>query len=164
MTGCKKIRDHILEHEIIGLTTGSSIADLKVVDGRLWVYDNTRSKWLSADRLTASAGRKGRAKNSYLRILDGQASNLTGYRLPRKATITAIAAQTRNNETWILRVRKNGNPTDIASLAMSNVAGGHDTTVDVDLDEGDRVQLYADTTSFFGISDPFVWVEIAWRE
>lgn len=161
-TGCKKIRDHIIEHEIIGLEAG--IDDLKVVDGRLWVYDNIRSKWLSADRLDASAGRKGRIKNGYLRILDGQSCNLTGYRLPRNGTITAMAAQTRDNETWILRVRKNGDPTDIASLAMNNIAGGHDTTVDVDVNEGDLIQLFAETTTFFGIKDPFVWVEIAWRE
>jgi hypothetical protein len=205
--GCKKLRDHMIEHELIDLITevsgqvpsdlavydddvlvqsgvqhlnfedeisaiydgvtgrvDISLENMRVDDGRLWVYDITRSKWLSSDRLNASGGRKGRIKNGYLRILDGQSCNLTGYRLPRNGTITAIAAQTRDNETWTLRVRKNGDPTDIASLALNNVAGGHDTTVDVDVSEGDLIQLFAETTTFFGIKDPFVWVEIAWRE
>jgi len=163
----EKIKEHLVICEILSCHDddgGSGDPNLKVVGGRLWVYDNIRNKWISADRLQAVAGRKGRCKNAYLRVQDGQAINLTGYRVPRKAIITAIAAQTRNNETWTLRVRKNGDSTDIASLVMNNVTGGHDTTVDVDLDEGDQIQIYAETTAFFGIKDPFAWIEIGWRE
>ena len=158
------IKDWLVICEILEGCGESIDLDIKVVDGRLWVYDDTRNKWLSADRLTATAGRSGRAKNIYLRIKDGQSCNLTGYRLPRNATITAVAAQTRGNETWTLRVRKNGDSSDLTSLVMTNVAGAHDTTVDVDLDEGDRVQFYAETTTFFGVKDPFIHIEIAWRE
>jgi len=158
-----KIKQHIIEHEILGIDGGGSITDIQVDGGRLWVYDSSRSKWLSSDRLTASAGRAGRAKNSYLRLHDGQTSNLTGYRLPRDATITAMMAQTRNVETWTLRVRKNGSATNVASLVLNGVDGRHVITTNVDLDEGDQVQFYADTTEILGIRDPFVWIEIAWR-
>lgn len=139
------------------------IDDIKIDGGRAWVYDITRDKWLSTDRLSAIAGRKGRAKKIYLRLVDGQSSNLTGYRLPRDATITAVSAQTRDDESWTLRIRKNGDPTDLYSLTISSTDGAHNRMVNVDLDEGDRVQFFADTTGFFGIKDPFVWVEIAWR-
>lgn len=161
---CQDIIQHKLEHEIIGIETGEASIDwLKLDGGRAWVYDNSRGKWLSTDRLFAFAGRKGRAKKIYLRLIDGQASNLTGYRLSRKATITAVAAQTRTTETWTLRIRKNGNANNLASLAIASATGAHDNTLNVDLDEGDRIQFYAETTTLLGIRDPFIWVEVAWR-
>ena len=140
-----------------------SIRDLQVDDGKLWVYDSSRSKWLSSDRATFGAGERGRAKNKYIPVFDGQVSNLSGYRVVRAATITAISAQTRVNETWTLRVRKNGDLADITSLVMTGVNGNHDDSINIDLDEGDRVQFFAETTGFFGIRDPLVWVEVAWR-
>jgi len=159
---CDSLKNHIIEHEILGTTT-SSVTNVEVDGGILWVYDDTRSKWLSAERLIATAGRRGRTKNIYLRLIDGQASNLAGYRIPRDGTIVSISAQTRGTETWVLRVRKNGLVTNVASLSVSAAAGAHDVTLDVDVDESDRIEMYADTTAFFGIKDPFVMVEIAWR-
>jgi len=158
----KDLEKHILEHEI--LLDEVAVANDHIVDGgRLWVYDNIRGKWLSADRLFATAGRDGRAKNLYLRLIDGQPSNETGYTMLRDATIVALAAQTRNNETWILQIRKNGDSTSVYSLPISGASGAHNKTVDVDLDEGDLVQLFAETTTFLGIKDPHVIIEIAWR-
>ena len=160
---CSDIEKHIIEHEILGVESGEAIDWIKLDGGRAWVYDISRGKWLSTDRLNAIAGRKGRSRKAYLRLIDGQASNLTGYRLPRNATITSISAQTRVNETWTLRIRKNGSSTDLVSLTMNNEDGKHDNSINIDLDEGDQVQFYADTTALLGIKDPFVWVEIAWR-
>jgi len=160
---CDDIKQHIIEHEILLDAADPTISELKVDEGRLWVYDEVRDKWLSPDRLFAIAGRDGRAKNLYLRLIDDHPSNLTGYRMLRKATIVAIAAQTRNNETWTLQIRKNGDPTNLYSLPISSVSGAHNTVVDVDVDEGDQVQMFAETTNFLGIKDPFVMIEIAWR-
>ena len=160
---CADIKKHIIEHAIIHDEDESSISDIKVDGGRLWVYDGVRDKWLSSDRQFALAGRDGRAKNLYLRLLDGQPSNLTGYRMLRNATIVALAAQTRNIETWTLQIRKNGDPTSVYSLTISGASGAHNKLVDIDVDEGDLVQMFAETTNFLGIKDPFVMIEIAWR-
>ena len=160
------IKRHLIEHEII-LEPEEPLPpdeiDHQVDGGRLWVYDETRDKWLSSDRLFAVAGRDGRAKNLYLRLVDSQPSNLTGYRMLRNATIVAVAAQTRSIETWTLQIRKNGDPTNLYSLAISGAPGGHVNTVDVDLNEGDLVQMFVETTAFLGIKDPFAMIEIAWR-
>ena len=136
---------------------------IQVEGDRLWVYDEVRNKWLSAERSTIIAGRKGRAKNSYLRLSDGQSSNLSGYRMPRTGTIVSIMAQTRATETWTVRIRKNGSDTDVASLTLTDVEGYHDSSLDINVEEGDRIQIFAETTGFLGIRDPFIWVEIAWR-
>lgn len=164
MPCCKDLVNEIILHEILGSSSGGVGSDhLQIDNGILWVYDDNRSKWLSSFRSTFSSGERGRAKNKYLRTLDGQTTNLAGYRLPRKATITALVAQTKDVETWTLRVRKNGGPTDIASLVMTGVSGNHSGSLNIDLDEGDRLQFYAETTAFLGIKDPLVWAEIAWR-
>jgi hypothetical protein len=167
MICCDKLVDEIILHEILGTddatVSGVDETRLQIDNGILWVYDDIRGKWLSSFRASLEAGEKGRAKNKYLLVVDGQAINLTGYRLPRDATITALAAQTRDIETWTLHVRKNGTLTDIASLVMSGISGNHTNSLNIDLDESDRVQFYAETTTFLGIKDPLIWIEIAWR-
>lgn len=139
-----------------------AVPDTQVDGGLLWVYDGSRSKWLSVDRFKPSAAEKGRVRNKYLRVYDSQVMNLSGWRLPRDATLVGITAQTRDVYTWNLRVRKNKSDTNIASLVMTAEEGNHSTSLDIDLDEGDRLHFYADTPSG-AIRDPLVWVEIAWR-
>lgn len=162
---CSDIVKEIILHEIVDTTTVSGIDQslLQIDNGILFVYDLSRGKWLSSFRATLGAGEKGRVKNKYLTVFDGQTSNLSGYRLARDATLTAIAIQTRESETWTLHVRKNDLPTNLASLTMTGVDGNHSSVINVNLDEGDRLHFYAETTSFFGIKDPLIWVEIAWR-
>lgn len=140
-----------------------SLSGLQVDQGILWVYDSVRGKWLSSQRNSFGAGEKGRIRNKYLMVFDGQVTNLTGWRVVRDATITAIAAQTKDAESWSLRVRKNGDPTDIATLVMNSVDGNHTNVTNVDISEGDQIQFYAETAGFFGIKDALVWVEVAWR-
>lgn len=139
-------------------------ADLQISGGHLYLKDTTRgNKWISADRLIVYSARDGRARNTYLPYIDGQSFLSTGIRLPRNATIIGIVAQTRDLETWTLHVRRNGDPTNIASLVLNNTAGSQTTVLNVDVSSGDRIQLYAETTGLLGIRDPNVWVEIAWR-
>lgn len=156
---------YVVGFRYIGQTVQDGLGsntNLQVDGGKLWVYDSTRNKWLSSDRLTVGAANKARTRNKYLEVFDSQTSNLSGYRLVRDATVTAIAAQTRGSESWTLRMRKNGDPTNIVSLTMSSVEGDHSNVVNVDLDEGDTIQFFAETP-LGAIKDPLVWVEVAWR-
>ena len=162
------IADHIIEHEILGVTAstgavGVTVSGLQTSDGILWFEDETRSKWLSVSRVTFGAGTAGRAKNRYLSAWDGLEIGVSGYRLPRDATLTAIAAQTRGSFSWTVRIRKNDNSSDIASLAISSASGGHNGSLDIDFTEGDRLQIFAETSNLLGVRDPVVWLELAWR-
>jgi len=156
----ESLKQHIIEHEIVleshNITIGG---DILVDDNILWLYDTSRSKWLSIDRFKPGGGESGKSKDKYLPVFDGQTLNLTGWRLPRDGTIVGIVAQTRLAATWTLEVRKNGALSAIASLAIAGTTGDHVRTTDVDVDEGDRIQLYANGD----VRDPLVWIEIAWR-
>ena len=162
----EKIKEWLVICEILGGCSdgGTSPGNplLEVDGGLLWVYDSSRGKWLSSSRFNASAGEKGRVRDKYLRVYDSQVTNLSGWRVPRDGTITAIVAQTRQAYSWTLRVRKNGSDTNIASLVLNSEAGKHQTTLSVDVAAGDQIQLFAET-AFGAIRDPLVWVEIAWR-
>jgi len=160
---CNDIRDWMIICELLGGcgSQGGTGDNLIVDGGMLWVYDEVRGKWLSSSRITAISGRKGRVKNGYLRLIDGQTSNLTGYRMTRAGVLTSLSAQTRTDETWILRVRNNG--TDVTSLNVVAASGAHNRSLNINVEEGDLIEFYADTTAFLGIRDPFVWAEIAWR-
>src|SRR3990167_5696924 len=120
----RDVVEEIILHEILGTSSGGSTGSdhLQIDNGILWVYDDTRGKWLSSFKSTFIAGEKGRVKNKYLVVVDGQTLNLAGFRLPRNATITALVAQTKDIETWTLHIRKNGALTNIASLIMSSAS------------------------------------------
>ena len=142
-------------------TTNLVDGAVSIIDDIFSTYDATRGKWLSVDRVQLSASKKGGANDVYLRVSDQIATSETGYRIMRDATITALAAQTDGVETWTLRIRKNDSTTDLASLVITAATGGQDTTINLDLDQGDELQIFADTTG--AIHSPVALVEIAWR-
>ena len=139
------------------LTTDGAIV---YSDGVLYAYDGTRSKWLSVDRTMWWAGRNGSASNLYLRGPDGLASSSTGYRVLRAGTIVGLVAQTDTLATWTFEVRRNNVVTAIASLTITALIGSQDQTINVDIAQGDEIQLYCNGTS---IDRPLGAVEIAWR-
>lgn len=107
-------------------------------------------------------GRKGRAKNLYLRTVDGLSVASTGYRINRAATVTSLSAQSQGTNSWTISLRKNGDDTNLQILNVSG-GGNHDNLINVDLDEGDTVQIYCTAPSLFGIKHPLVLMEVAYR-
>lgn len=135
--------------------------ELAVVDGLLYAYDSTRSKWLSVNREQVWAARAANnATDIYLRIHDRVVSFLSSYRALRDGTITGLVANTRIAETWTLEVRINGAASSSATLAVTAATGAQDSTIDVDISAGDTIELYCNGTN---ISFPVGGVEIAWR-
>ena len=131
-------------------------------DGILYIYDGTRSKWLSVDRTMVGWGRNSNnTSNEYLRQFNGALSNQNGWRMVRNGTITAISAQSDIDQTWTFEVRKNDATTVIASITMTGIQGNHNNTLNVDINEGDFIQAYCNGTS---VDYPETLIEIAWRK
>jgi hypothetical protein len=131
-------------------------------DGLLYAFDGTRGKWLSVDRNMIGWGRNSQnTTNEYLRQFNGAQSNLNGWRMIRDGTITAITVQSNANQTYAVQIRKNDSATVISSLAVSNAQGNHNTTINIDFNEGDFLQCYLNGTS---IDYPQVLIEIAWKQ
>ncbi len=131
-------------------------------NGLLYIYDGTRSKWLSVDRSMVGWGRNsGNTSNQYLRQFNGALSNQNGWRMIRDGTITAITAQSNINQTWTLEIRKNDSPTVIASIIITNAQGDNDNTINIDFSEGDYLQAYCRGSS---VDYPQTLIEVAWRK
>jgi hypothetical protein len=126
-------------------------------------YDksNSRNKFLSMYRMHLDFTGRDNANNSneYMRA-GAFTSNQSSYRLIKNMTLIGISAQTEGAETWTARVRKNGVVTNLASLALSAVAGAQDATLNVDFSAGDKIEVYCDGTS---VARPFVMLEFAER-
>jgi hypothetical protein len=143
--------------------TGNSGGQMFVGDdGILYVFDGTRSKWLSVDRTMVGWGRNSNnTSNEYLRQFNGAQSNNNGWRMVRDGTITAISAQSNASQTWTLQIRKNDATATITSLSMAAQTGNHDNTLNIDISAGDFIQAYCNGNS---IDFPQTLIEIAWRK
>jgi len=134
-------------------------------NGVLLFFDNSRSKFLSASRQTYKFGVKHRnvASSRWLNIIDGIPTNVTGYKIPRNATITSITIQCSNNTgTTNFIVRKNDNPATIYSSSLSTSSNSVDN-LNVDIDKDDWLQIFMSVTSG-AVDFPLLVLELAWRE
>jgi len=132
---------------------------LTIINGVLYVYDATRSTYLSVDRKQLISSRNGKATNLYLRVgADGVASSETGIRMMQNGTITGLFAHTSESATWTFEVRKAG--VAIATLSVTAALGAQATNTNVDFSAGDVLQFYVNGTA---ISYPVAGCEIAWR-
>uniref|UniRef100_UPI00261A3E4D hypothetical protein n=1 Tax=uncultured Polaribacter sp. TaxID=174711 RepID=UPI00261A3E4D len=145
--------------------TGANAGEFYVADdGLLYGYDATRSKWLSVSRNIIGWGANNGNSNIYLRQFNGTLSNLNGWRMIRNGTITTIRVQGGSNQTYTIEIRKNDVTTAIASLDVTSAQGNHDTTINVDFEEGDYLQCYVNVTNGSRITYPQALIQIAWRK
>jgi len=143
-------------------TTGLQDGQMAVKDGILYIYDSTRTKWLSVQREVLVFGRRRKVRNQYLNFAVGNlASNNSGYRIPRDATITAITAQLDASGTCDIHIRRNDTATNIVTLSLSNVNGAVDTSINIDISVNDFLQSYLSASN--RVEDPVVMIEIAYR-
>ena len=144
-------------------TTGLLDGQLAIKDGLLYIYDSTRTKWLSVHREILVFGRRRSVRNQYLNFAVGNlASNNSGYRIPRNATIVAMTGQLDANGSCDMRVRRNDVPTNIATLSITSANGSVDTSTNIDINANDFLQSYLSASS--SVQDPVFMIEIAWRE
>jgi len=144
-------------------TTGLADGQIAVKDGIVYVYDATRSKWISINRMLLTFGRRGRTRRQWLHFGGGSLpSNNSGFRLPRNAVILSLSGQFDSTGTGTFQLRKNDSASNIATLSVSSALGNHDTSLNVDLNEGDYLQCKFQAST--ACEDPMLVVEIAWRE
>jgi hypothetical protein len=113
-----------------------------------------------SDTVYLTAARNAIASNVYLRGPDGVVTNLSGFVLTQDMTIVGLAAGTNGPETWVAEIRKNGVAAVITSISMTAEAKKVDTTMSVDVDQADELQVYCNGS---GINRPHVVIELRRR-
>lgn len=149
---------------IVSATAPSSPSDgdgwFNTSHGELYLYDATRSKWLSAARLTVTLTRKGRLKNKY--AVNGRVGNdeAVGAKFPRNTTLVGIAV-TSTNPASSFGVAYETNYTNEFDFYLNSSGNYLADDLNTNLPAGDRGNIY-----FWGSGnnrDAVVHLIYAWR-
>ena len=143
-------------------TPVNGLADGQIINraGILYIYDNTRGKWLSMVRQSIIFGIK-RADGCYLNVSDFS-SSMSGWPALRDGVITGITVQASSgfsSKSFILSI--NNNPSPVLSFSLSGLyyANG---ALNIDFDANDVIKILA--SSQYGITYNVVAnLEISWR-
>lgn len=134
-----------------------------VISGVGYLVDTTRgSKSLSVSRQNYPFSFDGLADGTFLAA--GAAVNAdAGWVMPRNGTIVSYSAYfTTGPVGKSFEVRKNNSATTISTLSINPGAAFYDDQVNINVDKGDRLQVFV-TTAGLGAQDPTFMIEIAWR-
>jgi len=130
-------------------------------EGLLYIYDGTRSKWLSVDRQLWEFGTEGLADNEYLQIANQIDDDEQGHTFYRDFTVLGIRVfAPSGNQTKAMAIEK-----DRSSVhAFSLTAGAYEKSdLDLDFDAGELLQLFVESAGT-GARDTHAKLEIAWRK
>lgn len=143
-------------------TTDLAAGQIAIKDGTLFIYDATRSKWVSSVRIPIIFGRKGKTINQYLNSYAGNIpSNLSGIPISKNAVITSIAGVFEAAGSGTFEIRKNDGTTPILSLVLTSATQNKNISVNVDINADDLIQSYFSSNE--KCESPVVFLEIAWR-
>ena len=147
---------------IVTRQTGSST--LKQENGVPYYWDISRNKWISVFREIFSFTHDHRniSANMWLRIQGNIPSNLNGYSIIRNSVITAVNVRGQNLLNAVFRFRKNGIPTNIISITLTNEKSKTQDILNINLNAGDYIQCFMEVTSG-NVDYPIANVEISAR-
>lgn len=136
---------------------------VKSSTGIPYIYDSTRSKFISLARMYACFGRQGSTKNQYLNTYTGIPSNNSGVLLFRNAVILGLSARIDGTGTCTFIIEKNNNQgVTITSIAITAGVYNILTNINIDLNTTDYLECYLSNTN--PVADPIIMIELAWRE
>lgn len=137
-------------------------SNLKQENGVLYYWDVTRGKWVSVFRETLSfTHNRGQIPVAlWLRIRDKMPSNIIGYSIVRDSIITTVSARGENPLSATFRFRRNGDPTNLVSLTLTNEQAKSQNSLNISLDAGDYIQCYMEVDAG-DVDYPIADVEIA---
>lgn len=154
--------DAIPALEIVPITTvptGTASGQMVIKDGSLYIYDQTRVKWLSSETMTYAFGRAGGTDNIYLEY-SGVANANSGAKILKNATIVGITAQSSGGVTTKAFDIELSTGTSTFSL----VGGEYSSNIaNIDVDAGDYIAIFVRNAGN-DVNNPTVTLHLKWRE
>lgn len=153
--------------DIIRPSIGSS-SDIPLtqnVNGILYFEDTTRGKVLSVARenLTFGINHRDVSGKRWLKTTGNVVSSITGYKVPRDATITAITIETQNVVVdGRFNIRTNSSASNIHTTQLLSVSEKIEDNLNYNINKGDYVQVFLWVVSG-DVDYPVVTIEMAWR-
>lgn len=148
----------------VAAPTGTTSGQMAIIDNSLYIYDATRSKWLSSEVSVFSWGNNGNTDNQYLEYATSDAAN-SGLKIPVNATIVAVTIQTAttsSDNTRQFTIRKNNPSVDVVHFTTAAFTY-NSTLVNTDVNAGDFLRVFV-TDEANEVSSPIVTLWIKWRK
>jgi glycine cleavage system H lipoate-binding protein len=141
-------------------TSGLAAGQISFINGTMYAYDGTRTKWLSVTENIYHWSDS--AATGKIMQIGGALDIGLGFKIPQNATIVKITVwSSGGNASKGFEVRKNGSSTPLKSFALTT--GSYTSTNDnVDLNAGDVLQIYVSSVGS-SVLDPVVSVYLKWR-
>lgn len=146
--------------------TGNTTGQLAVIGDLLYMYDDTRGKWLSVESTTFQFGKNGNTNSQNLEFGGAMVSGSSGPLMPFDGTIVAITANSSGGtSTKEFQVRVRNGTTNISSTSFnlsSNIY--NNSSLNIDFSAGDYITTRARDNSDGNVSNPGIVVWIKWRK
>ncbi len=156
--------------------TGSVTGQLAVIGDKLYMYDATRSKWLSVETTALQYGYAFGADNQVLFFggdigLDNTTENATGAKMPFDGTIVYIAVESsggNSSKSFDIEISgtpvpdDNANPSIDGRFSLSSGAYSY-TDYNIDFSAGDYIMLKARANGS-AVNDPAAIIWVKWRQ
>jgi hypothetical protein len=148
--------------------TGSATGQLAVIGDKLYMYDDTRGKWLSTETTALNYGWAGSADNQVL-WFGGDVESI-GPVMPYDGTIVYVTVNSDGgNATKRMDLQING--TDVGNNADPTLDGRFNLTTgsfsynafNIDFNSGDYLTILAANPGG-GVVDPVAIIWVKWRE
>ena len=145
--------------------TGTTVGQIAVIGDKLFMYDATRTKWLSVETTALQFGRNGSTDNRSLRFGGNVENNNTGAMMPFNGTIVAVTSRaTAGLATKQFQIRVRNGTTNVATSNFNLVANEYTSTTDnLDFSAGDYITVFAQATGA-AVTSPTVVLWVKWRE
>jgi hypothetical protein len=139
-----------------------------VIGDKLYMYDNTRGKWLSTETTALNFAWAGNASNQTL-WFGGDVEN-TGPIMPLDGTIVYMTINSSGgqaNKAFDIQVNgaNLGNNTDPTLDGRINLTAGtfSYSSYNIDFNAGDYIQLRVRNNGATGVDDPTAIIWVKWR-
>lgn len=149
---------------------GTSTGQIAVIEDTLYLYDDTRGKWLSIESTALQFGYALTADNQVLWFGGDVGDTGTGALMPFDGTIVYVTAQSSGGNTskrmnLLLNGTNIANNTDPNLSGRFNLSGGSFllTSYNIDFNAGDYLSVKA-TANGAGVNDPTVIIWVKWRK
>jgi hypothetical protein len=137
-------------------SSGLAAGQLTVVGGQLYVYDGTRTKWLSVTNIQYQFADNS-CKGKYMPI--GTVNNAnTGYKMLFNGTLVGVTVQGTSATGKQLQIRQAGTAIKSFTLTLGKYTSSND---DVNFNAGDYLQVFSPADN--DLTDVVVSVFIRWR-
>ena len=124
-------------------TTNLANGQLAVIGDKLYMYDATRTKWLTLESTAIQFGRDGNVGDVNLLLGGNMDSDTSGALMPFNGTIVAITAMAASggNQPINVRARDASNVDSVDETFTLASLRYNDTTTNLDFDAGDYITV-----------------------